>query len=237
MLILGHRGLSGHFPDNTMIAYQRAFDVGSNGVELDVQMTKDGELVLFHDFELNDDTDGYGRIDELTLEAIQQYTFTSSLQTGLIPQVIPTVRQYLDWVYDKSFVTNFEIKVDHDKDIEIERKLLVLLEEYHYIGQSIISSFSLESIKRMRQLNKEIQIGYLVADYTPEALELCIEHGFDYLHPNLKDLSQSLILKAKDNDIGLNVWTVNDYLDYQNLIHWQVNGIISDYPDRVVSLM
>ena len=105
-----HRGFSGKYPENTMLAFQKAFETGADGIELDVQLTKDGEVVIIHDETVDRTTDGTGYVRDYPLEVLQKLdaSYLYKKEVGFWP--IPTLREYCEWVCEKDLVTNIELK-------------------------------------------------------------------------------------------------------------------------------
>lgn len=256
-LILGHRGFSGIYPENTMLAFIKAYEAGADGVELDIQLTKDGELVIVHDSTVDRTTNGSGKISEFSLKAIQ-FLDAAHTFTDYGKQQIPTLNEYFEWVQDKSFVTNIELKTDENEYAGIEQKLVQLIKQYDRAEKIIVSSFNYQTIERIKFLAPDLKCGLLTIDFqTVEQAkgvipDLLIEQptlvpsrlidyaenlGADYLHPNYLSLTSEITKQITDRGLGINIWTVDHETDMHQLLTENVNSIITNYPDRLKRIM
>lgn len=232
-LNLAHRGFSGQYPENTMIAFEKAYEAGADGIELDVQLTNDGEVVIFHDETLERLTNGEGHLTDHTLDELKMLSITCQMQAGLPEQTIPTLKEYFEWVQDKSILTNIEIKTVNSDDIGLEKKVLDLIEAYNIEEQIIISSFHRGNMVRVKRLNSTIQTGLLVAGCNERIVQMTSEIGMDYLHPHALCLDEELVKFANSHDLKINAWTVNEKMDLEKAEKAGIHAIITDFPNRL----
>lgn len=232
-LNLAHRGFSSQYPENTMIAFEQAYQVGADGLELDVQLTKDGEVVIFHDKMLERMTNGSGTLSELTLKEIKRFSIDGLMQDGLPRQTIPTLKDYLEWVHDKEFVTNIELKTPTGEDIGLESKVLDLVFDYGVEERVILSSFHRHNMARVKKQCPSIQTGLLVPGCNKHILEVTKALGMDYIHPHALSLDETLIEHASDYELGINTWTVNELSDLEKVSIDGIHAVITDFPDRL----
>ncbi|MBE5847512.1 MAG: glycerophosphodiester phosphodiesterase [Lachnospiraceae bacterium] len=232
MKVYGHRGYSGKYPENTMLAFKKAVEVGADGIELDVQLSKDGEIVIIHDETVDRTTDGKGWVKDLTLKELKK------LDAGKIKdgkwgfQEIPTFDEYCQWCKDLDIVTNVELKTSIVYYPEIEEKVTEMVKKYKLEKKMIFSSFNHLSIVRMKQLLPECPVGALVEnDALTYAGYYGKKYGFEYYHPDWALLSDEAVKECKDNGVGINVWTVNDLGSFEQLYEWDVDGVIGNYPE------
>lgn len=235
-LNLAHRGFSGKYPENTMIAFQKAYEVGADGIELDAQLTKDGTIVIFHDDTLERLTSGKGQLTEWTLEELKSLSINSKGQKGLAEQKIPTLKEYFEWAQDKNLLTNIELKTVNGNDIGLEKKVLKMIEEYGLEKQIIISSFHKENMIRVKKINATIQTGLLTSKCTKQIIQKAKEIGMDYIHPNALSLNEELIEYVNNYDLKINAWTINEKLDLEKAVEVEINAIITDFPDRLKTI-
>lgn len=235
-LNLAHRGFSGKFPENTMIAFEEAFLSGADGVELDVQMTRDGEVVIFHDEALDRMTNGTGYVAEMTLEEVRSWSVDGVLQEGLPDQRIPTLSEYLEWAHDKIFLTNIELKTKTSEDIGLEKKVLDLISLYGVENRTIISSFHRNNMARVKQLSEGVQTGLLVPGCNEHIIQLTKELGMDYIHPHALCIDEDMLETAQRYELGVNTWTVNERADLIKASHPKIHAIITDYPNRLKAI-
>lgn len=231
MKVFAHRGYSGRYPENTMLAFKKAYETGADGIELDVQLTKDDVLVVIHDERIDRTTDGIGFVRDYTYEELKKFN-ASKIHGETSPfEVIPTFDEYCDWVKDTPMITNIELKTGVYYYENIEEKTLEIVKKYHLEDRVIFSSFNHLSVLRMKELAPELPCGAL-AEYggIGNAGFYCSRFGFEYYHPDYNDMSDESVEECKRRGIGLNVWTVNDLEGLERLYAWGCNGIITNYP-------
>lgn len=230
----GHRGFSGLYPENTLLAFSKAIEVGCDGIELDVHLTKDGELVIIHD-ERVDRTcnNGTGFVRDYTLKELKgmDVSFRFKDQCGL--QEIPTLREYFDLVKDTGIVTNIELKTGIFEYPGIERKVYDMIMEYGLKDRIIISSFNHYSVMRMKELDAVMKCGFLTESWLIDAGRYVKEAGVECFHPIFWNLTQELTAGIKAHGIEINTWTVNDEADIRRMIERGVTSIIGNHPDRI----
>lgn len=142
MKVFAHRGFSGRYPQNTMLAFQKALESGCDGIELDVQLTKDGEVVIIHDEYLDDLTDFTGNVRDYTLGELKSCNAGGKWQETYGFQPIPTFEEYCEWASGNSLITNVEIKSSVYYYEELEKKTMELIERFGLKERIIISSFN-----------------------------------------------------------------------------------------------
>ena len=226
-----HRGSRGKYPENTLLSFEKAIEEGAHGIEIDIHMTKDGEIVVIHDETLNATTNGSGFIKDHNLQDIK------ALDAGQGNKV-PTLEEVYKLLSGSSIELNVEIKTYLINYPDIERKALDIADKFGEGRKIVYSSFHLPTILRMKKLSKSANIAWLLgrnymlphpADYM-ETLEL------EALH-----LEKGMILSNPDHFKGIydkiRVWTVNEIDDMRKLLELGVDAIITDYPDLLADLM
>ena len=159
-LIIAHRGASGLAPENTMAAFKKAYDTGVSMIELDVQKTKDGHLVIMHDDTVDRTTNGKGKIEDLTLEEIKKLDAGSWFSSEYTGEKIPTLGEVLEWAKDKIKV-DIEVK-DYKQYRSMESELNSIIEENNAGKNVMVTSFSKDVLKRIKENNPELKTGLLV---------------------------------------------------------------------------
>jgi glycerophosphoryl diester phosphodiesterase len=224
-LVLAHRGARERAPENTIAAFTVALEQGADGVELDVHRTADGQVVVHHDAE----APGLGVLAHLPFDEIR-----------VARPEIPTLVEALDVCVGR--VVNVEIKIlPGDADFDAyERTAELVVETLMDRGRTdrvIISSFSLATVDRVRELDADIPTAFIVMfGIDPlEAVELCVERGHGALHPNLwllgNETAAQVAERAHAHGLQVNVWTVNDADEMRRLEAAGVDGLITDVPD------
>lgn len=235
-LNLAHRGFSGKYPENTLLAFHQAYLAGADGVELDVQLTSDGEVVIFHDESIDRMTNGSGVLSEMTLEDVRAFIVSSPSYKGLPDQKILTLQDYLNWVEDKDFITNIELKSKDGKDIGLEKKVLDLIASFQVEERIILSSFHHSTMSRIKAQNQSVKTGLLVPGCDKTIIDMAKQIGMDYIHPHALSLTEDLIDYAVGQGLEINTWTVNEIADLEKVTVPGIHAIITDYPDRLKAL-
>ncbi|MCB7319318.1 glycerophosphodiester phosphodiesterase [Lacrimispora sp. 210928-DFI.3.58] len=231
MKVMAHRGYSGKYPENTMLAFQKAAELGVDGIELDVQMTKDGKVVVIHDERIDRTTDGMGYVRDYTYEELKKFNASKVKGDQFGFQPIPSFEDYCRWAKDYSFFTNVELKTGVFYYAGIEEKTLEIIKAYGLEDRILFSSFHPMSIARLKELAPEIPCGALVGDHgLGNAGFFCKRYGFEYYHPDIAALDDEAVRECKEHGIGINAWTVNDLAGLEKLYEWDCEGIITNYP-------
>lgn len=234
-LIYGHRGASGYAPENTLEAFRLAMDMGADGFELDVHLSRDGELIVIHDETVDRTTNGTGRVMDLTLAQLKELDACNGMQAYRGAR-IPTLGEVYDLIRDTRHIVNVEIKTDSIFYPDIERKCLELEAEKGMQGRIIYSSFNHYSILALRALAPEAKVGLLYGDELFEPWEYGLKLGADYLHPIAPNIYiPGLMDRCIAEGLGINLWTVNDEPTMRQCLDHGV-GIITNYPDVAVAL-
>ena len=160
--IFAHRGFSGYYPENTMLAFQKvAEETVADGIELDIQLTKDGEIVIMHDEMLDRTTNGSGWLKDHTLEELKMLSVGVNVKGFFPRQTIPTLREYFTWLKTTKLITNIELKTSYFEYEGIEEKLIAMVKEFGLEDQIWYSSFNHYTIARIKKLMPEAKCGLL----------------------------------------------------------------------------
>lgn len=230
-----HRGFSGRYPENTMLAFQKAVELeGCDGIEMDVHLTKDGELVIIHDEKIDRTcVNGTGYVKDYTLGELKQFDVSFRFAGECEPQKIPTLREYFELVKADSIITNIELKTGIFEYAGIEKKVYDMIEEFKLKDRIIISSFNHFSVMRMKELCPDMKCGFLTETWMLDAGHYTKAAGVECLHPIFYNLTEEVVAEVKGQGIEINTWTVNEVEDIRTMIARGVTSVISNYPDRV----
>ncbi|WP_319756484.1 glycerophosphodiester phosphodiesterase [uncultured Sphaerochaeta sp.] len=232
MKIFAHRGYSGFYPENTMLAFQKAWEAGSDGIELDVQLTKDGELVVIHDETLDRTTDHTGRVCDYTLEELKTCNAAAKSSLANTFMTIPTFEEYCTWVATTNLVTNIEIKSSVIYYPEIEEKTLEMVRRYQLEERTLISSFNHLSLCAVKAIAPSILCGALVPETgLINAGHAAEKFGFECFHPPYCTMSKEAVQECHEHQIQVNVWTVNTMHELIDCYKWGCDGVFTNYPD------
>ena len=224
-LAIGHRGAKGYVAENTLASVQKALALGVDGIEIDVFVCQTGELVVFHDKTLEKLTDATGYIEALPLDSIRKITVLGS-------EPIPTLNEILDEVPGK-VVLNIELK-----GAGTAKPTIDLLDTY-FQAQKIapkdilISSFDWNELAIFFANNAEVPIAVLTEDDPLDAIPVAQQLKAVAINPDFKSLTAENVDKIHKQKLKIYPWTVNTEEDIQKMIDLGVDGIISDFPDRI----
>lgn len=235
--VVAHRGASGYAPENTIASFDKAVAMGADYIEIDVQRSKDGELVVIHDHAVDRTTNGTGYVRELTIKELKALDAGSWKGPEFAGERIPTFDEVLDRYHGRIGIL-IELKAPElypgiEEEIAatlIERNLTHLKSE-----EVIIQSFHFESMKRMSKLLPNIPIGVLTASFEHASNEALKEFSTyaDYFNPQYGLVSQELVERAHSHNLKVAAWTIRSREGADSLITAGVDAIITDFPDYV----
>jgi glycerophosphoryl diester phosphodiesterase len=229
-----HRGASGHAPANTISAFVLAAEMGADGVELDVHLSRDGEVVVIHDDTVDATTDGHGRVSAMSLADLRTLDAGSWFGERFSGERIPTLQEVFDAIGHRLLV-NVEIKVEAGyHPIAQEEEVVRLIEDNQMIDRVIVSSFSPRSLRRVHKLDPNTRLGLLYGRPEPAVLPLVLRWlgvRYDALHPSFQMVDARYIERARRWGVQVNVWTVNAAGDMVRMRDLGVDSIITNYPD------
>lgn len=230
--IWGHRGASGYAPENTLEAFELAYKLGAEGIELDVQFTRDRQLVVIHDERIDRTSDGTGFVADYTLDEIRKFNFNKTN-----PQYdhcnIPTLEEVLQLVKPTGMVINIELKTSVNYYPGIEREVVELVNKYEMMDRIIFSSFNHESVLRVKDYAPEAVCGLLYSEGIADQAGYAKRLGVEAIHPYTKSLRYpDVIDNARHNGIKIHTWTANSDDEIKRMLQYGVDAIITNYPDK-----
>ncbi|WP_106766140.1 glycerophosphodiester phosphodiesterase [Paenibacillus faecalis] len=232
-----HRGASGVCPENTMAAFRKALELGATGIETDVQMTKDGKLVLIHDETLQRTTGVQGWVKDYTLEEIRKLDAGSWFSEEFRGERIPTLEELLELTKDRGTIVNIELKIGAVQYPGLEEKVIETIRSFGMEKQIVISSFNHYSLVKCKSIAPEIHTGILYIEGLYKAWEYGQSVGADALHALKYAVLPEWVEEARACGIVYHPWTVNEPEEMKRLIAAKVAGIITDYPDMLNELL
>ena len=230
-LVWAHRGASGYAPENTLAAFQKAVDLGADGVELDIQLTKDDQIVVIHDEMIARTSDGKGWVKDYTLEELRAFNYNRT-KPEYKHADIPTMREVFELLKPTGLFINIEIKTGVVFYEKIEEKILALTKEMGMEDRVCYSSFNHYTVTRIHELKPDAEVGFLYADGPIDMPSYGVKHGVNALHPALYNLQyDGFVKECKEKGLKLNVWTVNERPYMEMCCQYGVDAIITNYPD------
>ena len=235
VLIVGHRGYAGAYPENSLPGIERALALGLDRIEIDVHQTRDGQVVLMHDATLQRTTNGRGKVADYNWSDLQRYQldFPDSLRTT--DRYIPSLDEVLTRFQDQSATLLIEVKKGGAHYPQIEENILQLLAQHQLTQGVILQSFDDAVLRRFHELDSSLVLHKLLLSswgYDFTELDFVAEFSINYYFA-----TAALIEDLAKRQQKLNVWTVNTEAQMKKAIALGVNGIITDQPERLRALL
>lgn len=218
-----HRGVMALQPENTMSAFRLALDTGADGIETDVHLTKDGELVLIHDETLERTTDGNGMVSSYTLDELRR--FNAGVRYSQ-QEVIPTLQELLELVRGESIRLNLEVKTDVLRYVGIESRLLDTIESSGIDPSRVLfSSFNHETIHRLKKMRPDIEAAILLAQPLYDTVGYLESVGADSVHPHIDRITDEEIRWLQRHEVPVRPYTIKTDAQLERCRSLQVDAI------------
>lgn len=235
MLKIGHRGAKGYEPENTFVSFQKALDMQVDGIELDVHLSADGEIIVIHDETIDRTTNGKGFVNALSLRELKAFRIDGKYDPrhlAELAQQIPTLKEVFDLVNQDCFI-NIELK-----SYEATDKVVSLIEKYvtkkgWKYDRFLVSSFDWNALQQVAFLNDKIPIGVLTETDLDLALAFAKFIQAKSIHPHFHLLTKENTAQIQEKGLQVFPWTINELEDIQKIKSFNVNGIITDFPNRI----
>lgn len=235
LLAFGHRGAAAHAPENTLASFAEASRLGADGVELDVQLSADKQLVVFHDDQLERVTNGRGALAEHTLAELQSLDAGSWFSPRFAAETIPTLSEVFEALAGTALQVNVELK-HGPRMSELVDATLAVVRDAGARAKVVYSSFDFRALRLLRERDPDAAIGVLfVYGGEEKALQEATRLSACNIHPPTLSASADLVAQAHAEGRQVWVWTANEASDIDRLVAAGVDAIMSDYPDRVVA--
>ena len=239
--IFGHRGAMGHYPENTMLGFNKAQEMGADGIEIDVHLTKDKQVVVMHDENVDRTTTGKGLIKNWKIFELKKVS--TGMHFKKLPKYnetwhkerVPELFEVLALVANNDMVINIELKTDVHDYPGIEREVHHVVASHGMKERVVFSSFNLETLKRLKKHDSNVKVAYLSNELPENYEEMIDKYDLEAIHLNVKSAFENIEL-MKEKGIFFRIWTVNDREQMQQLINAGVRGIITDYPDTALDI-
>lgn len=235
--VWAHRGASAYAPENTLPAFLLAVELGSDGVELDVHLTKDGIPVVIHDETIDRVSDGTGFVRDYSLEELKKINFAKNFPAyGNVR--ISTLEEVYCALHQVDILINLELKNHHHFYHGLEEKVLELAQKYNLEDRIWYSSFNHVSMAYIKKLKQDTKVAFLHRDSIIDIAGYAVKNHADAVHPELANIKYSGYLhECKRNAIEVHVWTVNKEEEITILAELGVEAVITNYPDRAVKVI
>lgn len=224
-LNIGHRGAKAYEPENTLLSFQKALELNVDGVEFDVHICKSGELVVIHDFTVDRTTNGTGAISDLTLAELKALRINDSIEIPKLDEVL--------MLFNKNHLINIELKGSNTAEAVCDCIDKNVHENKFDYTNFIVSSFQKDELERVANYNSKIQVGILTQASVEDALEWADQFSAVSIHPHFSLLTTENVALTHEKGYQIFTWTVNEFKDIQRVKDFGVDGIITDFSDRV----
>jgi len=235
--IFAHRGARRAAPENTLPAFAAALEMGADGIELDVHLTADGQLVVIHDFNVEKTTDGRGEVERMTADEMARLDAGSHFSPAFAGTRIPHLEEVLDLLRDRCRI-NIEIKSNDLYARDASERVAGLVRARNLYDQVIVSSFNPITLIKVRRLDPAIALGVLYDREMPSFLRE-VWAGPPILpqaqHPHHALIDAAYMQWAQTIGAQVNTWTVNEPAEARRLADLGVNTVITDVPDVLLA--
>ena len=224
-----------------MAAFRKAVELGAGFIETDLQLSRDARLVALHDDTLERTTNGSGPVSSKSFEELRKldagswFTPSGRDSASFAGERIPTVEEILAFGREHEIGLHLEIKPSGPSGAE--HAIVGALHASNEVARSVVLSFSAGVLKRIHQLDPLVMTGFLFSDRMPSPVTIAVDAGARQLLPRTDRVTRELVTDAHTHDLRVVAWTADSHADMQKLIAAGVDGIITDYPDRLVDLL
>lgn len=234
--VVGHRGAMGHAPENTMVSFEMGLALGADWMELDVQLSRDGELVVIHDPTVDRTTNGTGFVRDLSLQELRQLDAGSWFGPEFAGARIVTLSEVLDWARGRTRLI-IEIKNGPIFYPGIAERVVACVRDHDMLRDVMVISFDHCAVRQTKDLEPALRTGILYVGRVAEPEILAVQSGAEVLMPLSAYVTEDLVTSAHAAGLGVSTWTVNEPDEMRRLISLGVDGIGTNYPDRLRALV
>ena len=234
MLAIAHRGASGYAPENTFAAFRKAVAMGAAFIETDLQLSRDARFVAIHDPTVNRTTNGQGSVSEMTLADLRRLDAGSWFGSEFAGERIPTLEEIFE--FSKKHDVVFYLELKPSGAWGGEHALISAVRDAGEIARTVVISFDPVILTSVRKIEPTLMTGLLFEGQVPDPIERALEIGARQLAVRGDLVTPRLLREARQRDLQVVCWTVNHPAHMRLLVEAGVDGLISDYPDRLLEL-
>lgn len=233
--IIAHRGAHEDVAENTIEAFDRALILGADGLELDIHYAKDGEIMVYHDFELNRLTSKSGMLSDYTKEELKDLTLKGNTKIPTLTEVLMLISRHQKH-RTEPILLNVELKAGSRIYPNIEERTVALCEQYLERENLIYSSFDHHALVKLKLISEDILTGVLTASSVYEPWMYLNRLKADFYHPNFMTMDSDDLQSLMAAGLKVNPYTVNDETIAKSLFQVGIHGLITDYPEKMLKL-
>lgn len=239
MWVVAHRGASGYAPENTMAAFRRAVELGASFIETDLQVTRDIQVIAMHDSTLDRTTNGKGPVHLRTLEELRALDagawFDSRRCGSFAGERVPTLNEVLRFATERD--VNFYLEIKSGDTWGVEHAVAAALRDLNVSARVVILSFDPSTLDSMNRIDRNIMTGFLCEHPAGDLVKRAVQIGARQIAPRGDLITSALVDQAHRAGLKVVTWTINDPEQMRHLIAAGVDGIMSDYPDRLAGVL
>lgn len=228
---IAHRGASGHAPENTLVAFERAVEMGAAFIETDLHLTRDARFVAIHDRTLERTTNGRGPVLDFTLTQLRELEAGMWYDRKYMGERLPALEEILAFARKHDVVFYLELK--YEAAWGMHHALVGALRNPEDAARTIVISFDPSTLAALRKLDATIMTGLLVEETSADLVQIAVDVGARQLCPRSALVTPALVEQAHGADLHVATWTVNESEDMRAMIAAGVDGVMTDFPDRL----
>ena len=227
MINYAHRGASEYAPENTLSSFYLGLLQGANGIETDVQRTKDGVLVLFHDDTIDRVTDGKGRLSDYTLDELKKLKVYGNSTTSFYDRIV-TLKEFLE----KFAFYDIQLAIEL-KGAGVEEETLSMVKEFGAFEKTTFTSFNFDYIKKIKELDKNARIGWLTQNSEEKEIRELLNISGEEMAPQAEYITDDMVKKLRSKGLGIRAWGVFNVALMKKMCALNVDGMTVNFPDRL----
>lgn len=232
-VIYAHRGASAYAPENTREAFKKAIELKANGIELDLQKTKDGKIVIFHDNYIDKKSNGTGKIEEHTYQELLELDFGSWFDNKYQNEKIVLFEDFARNYLDKDLTFAIELKV-----LGIEKEALDIINRYKVHNNIYITSFLYDALANVKRIDSNIKLSWLIKDrISKENIEKILKINGAQICPKASLVSKEDIEIANNNGVGVRLWGIDNEEIMKKVYKLNIEGMTVNFPDKLIELL
>lgn len=230
-LIIAHRGASKAAPEDSMSAIKKAVASGAGGIQLDVQLSYNGQPVLIHDSKIDRTSNGTGFVKDMTVEKLKEFDFGSWFSEEFRGEKILTLTEALEYLVEQDIRLYLEFKNTTEVYEGMEEKVLQILQDFRLVDRTIITSFNHYSVIKVKKLEPSMKVGILYGFGLAYPWEYAIRIQVDSIHTSWSNIDAEMIDRCRKNNILVNANTIDDMKIVKAVAALGVDGIMTNVPD------
>jgi len=227
MINYAHRGASEYAPENTLSSFYLGLMQGANGIETDVQRTKDGVLVLFHDNTLDRVSNVSGKLSEYTYEELLSFKIYGNCTSGFYDKIV-TLEEFLEKF--ASYDIKFAIEL---KGEGVEEDTLSMIRKYGILKKTTFTSFNFEYIKKIKQIEPKARVGWLIENPGDEEINKLLDISGEEMAPRAECITKEMMEVLRDKGLAVRAWGVFTVQLMKKMCDLNVDGMTVNFPDRL----